>query len=557
MQSDLFKPGNSPRDFKITDDTYYFDENYGLTIEIKDQLDAISPEALKGKKETISHLERLCAKYPAVPYFKNLLGVAFTASGRKMKAEEILNWTIKTHPEFIFARLNLATIYLANGRVKKIPNLLGKSLNLGDFYPDRDEFHKNEVLSYLQLAISYFLFINDIHSAEERMEMMEEIDPEAPFTNESRKEIMTYNMNSHTARVAADQAKKISVTDRGYRTETQTNQEPQFTHPEIEHLYRFGFDIPENVIRELLEFPTESLVQDLERVIEDAINRYEYFKDEVDQDGWDDSEYTFSLHAIFLLAEIGCESSLDTIFDLLRQGDEFLNFWFGYDLEIFLRFPIAKLTLNNSEALKEFAKEPNNCAATRKIPVSALDIIATIDPERRDEVSDIFKDLLRFHLDRLDDEAVIDSEFLSYLVWSCIDIGEEKLLPLIKSLFEQDLILETMVGTYSDVVKSIKESTPYYESFHYSIMEHYDHLMNNFMLDRGMHTEGDDIFEDKLFESLFFNSKKDSFPDFEDDSLYGFEGRQPVLPEKNPYRDVGRNDPCPCGSGRKYKRCCL
>jgi uncharacterized protein YecA (UPF0149 family) len=20
---------------------------------------------------------------------------------------------------------------------------------------------------------------------------------------------------------------------------------------------------------------------------------------------------------------------------------------------------------------------------------------------------------------------------------------------------------------------------------------------------------------------------------------------------------VGRNDPCPCGSGRKYKKCCL
>lgn len=25
----------------------------------------------------------------------------------------------------------------------------------------------------------------------------------------------------------------------------------------------------------------------------------------------------------------------------------------------------------------------------------------------------------------------------------------------------------------------------------------------------------------------------------------------------NPYRDVGRNDPCPCGSGKKYKKCCL
>jgi hypothetical protein len=28
-------------------------------------------------------------------------------------------------------------------------------------------------------------------------------------------------------------------------------------------------------------------------------------------------------------------------------------------------------------------------------------------------------------------------------------------------------------------------------------------------------------------------------------------------PLKNPFRDVGRNDPCPCGSGKKFKKCCL
>ncbi|WP_343716840.1 DUF1186 domain-containing protein [Inquilinus sp.] len=28
-------------------------------------------------------------------------------------------------------------------------------------------------------------------------------------------------------------------------------------------------------------------------------------------------------------------------------------------------------------------------------------------------------------------------------------------------------------------------------------------------------------------------------------------------PAINPARDVGRNDPCPCGSGKKYKKCCL
>jgi len=28
-------------------------------------------------------------------------------------------------------------------------------------------------------------------------------------------------------------------------------------------------------------------------------------------------------------------------------------------------------------------------------------------------------------------------------------------------------------------------------------------------------------------------------------------------PVHNPYRGVGRNDPCPCGSGKKFKKCCL
>ena len=28
-------------------------------------------------------------------------------------------------------------------------------------------------------------------------------------------------------------------------------------------------------------------------------------------------------------------------------------------------------------------------------------------------------------------------------------------------------------------------------------------------------------------------------------------------PAHNPHRDVGRNDPCPCGGGKKFKKCCL
>ena len=40
------------------------------------------------------------------------------------------------------------------------------------------------------------------------------------------------------------------------------------------------------------------------------------------------------------------------------------------------------------------------------------------------------------------------------------------------------------------------------------------------------------------------------------DSLFS-EDDGPLEPVRNPLRHVGRNDPCPCGSGKKAKKCCL
>lgn len=33
--------------------------------------------------------------------------------------------------------------------------------------------------------------------------------------------------------------------------------------------------------------------------------------------------------------------------------------------------------------------------------------------------------------------------------------------------------------------------------------------------------------------------------------------RIPLTPRQRETGKIGRNDPCPCGSGRKFKRCCL
>jgi uncharacterized protein len=43
------------------------------------------------------------------------------------------------------------------------------------------------------------------------------------------------------------------------------------------------------------------------------------------------------------------------------------------------------------------------------------------------------------------------------------------------------------------------------------------------------------------------------------DALAAFdeEDEVPAEPVENRFKNVGRNDPCPCGSGKKYKKCCL
>jgi hypothetical protein len=47
-------------------------------------------------------------------------------------------------------------------------------------------------------------------------------------------------------------------------------------------------------------------------------------------------------------------------------------------------------------------------------------------------------------------------------------------------------------------------------------------------------------------------------PDFDDsDELTDIDGApEDGVPVLNPFRHVGRNDPCPCGSGKKFKKCC-
>jgi len=55
---------------------------------------------------------------------------------------------------------------------------------------------------------------------------------------------------------------------------------------------------------------------------------------------------------------------------------------------------------------------------------------------------------------------------------------------------------------------------------------------------------------EKELNELAYNYRKNK-------EINGFENTGKVVPFKRSAPKVGRNEPCPCGSGKKYKKCCL
>ena len=102
-----------------------------------------------------------------------------------------------------------------------------------------------------------------------------------------------------------------------------------------------------------------------------------------------------------------------------------------------------------------------------------------------------------------------------------------------------------------------------------SLHEHY--AEERLRVSYSINWDGDDDFDDEDFDDDYFENghesgiplsalpqiretMKNSFglPRLDDDSDADL--TQPI---HNEGRKVGRNDPCPCGSGKKYKKCCL
>ena len=514
-------------------------------------------DANNSKRGIIEKLKKIIADKPDDPVYKNYLYVAYKIQGRNQEARDILQKTIDQHPDYLFGKLNLAGEYLYDEEYEKIPQVLGEFMELKALYPERDEFHVTEVMSFFRIATHYFIEIKEWDQVERRLEIMRKIDPEDSMIETIDKRLAAKIMATNIEKMQADFRNKISVDTYPKVEYSATKVAPKLQHELLRNFYSHGTEeFPTELIDQIMTLPRATLIQDLELIIEDASCRYDWFYDNYEE--FDFSAQEFPVHALYFLSALNAKESLPTILNLLRQGEEAVEYWFSDSLEDIFMEPLYILGESQLDLLKDFVLELHLFSMARLLASKIVAQIVFHQPERRVEVVTWFREVLQYHLDHPDEDGIIDTQFIGWTIYEVVEASLVELSPLIKKLWDKGWIPETYMGPLDEIIKLLKDPIEEYDKM--PIPENIHGFYSDKYLEKKIQWE---YTEEELEASRrFLGSMDDDDPIMESlaKALAGnlpedINSRKPKTIIAKP--KIGRNEPCPCGSGKKYKKCCL
>jgi tetratricopeptide (TPR) repeat protein len=550
--------------FYVTDEPSFMEKEHAMTEELASVLAGLHQDVIKQKNGTVDRLLKLIGKHPRNPQLKNLLTSFYISSGEQEKAFAFNRKTIEAHPKYFFGLLNLAYEYSANQEFEKIPELFGHNFDLAELYPERDTFHVSEAMGMAKYAVIYYAHLKEFEAAGEYIDQMKDID-EDDFEVDNAEEILFMAVLEYTGSIQDDDEDDddddefefddysddfIEVEIAPQKPTTKKNA-PVFNHPEIELLYQFDLDYPIEELEQILSLPKVTLIEDLVKVINDGVERYSYFEKKFDQNEITLNETFFVFHAVNLLGELEASDELSEVLDVLRQSEDFLNLYIGIDFTRYVWHPIYKMNKNQFEDFEEFMKEPGVSSDSKSVVSSVILNIAKQSDILREEAIHSYSDILSYYSNADLDDNVIDSMLIAFLIDDIVAIGGKELLPIIERLFDLGYVSEFICGDFEDVEMQLEDSINQSSSTPIlPLKEFYQKIIIDLEEEA---IEFDEEFGDEDFDYDYedFDSEIHDNSDFKNSSILNND--QPFIAEKK----VGRNDPCPCGSGKKYKKCCL
>ena len=241
-----------------------------------------------------------------------------------------------------------------------------------------------------------------------------------------------------------------------------------------------------------------------------------------------DSEYQLHFYALFLLGEFRDKKAFQTIAELVSLSPEVVDYLIGDAVISGLADVLYNTYDGDMNRLKQMIADKK---VDEYVRVDALKVMGQLYLDGEIQESD----WKRFLSQKIHEAQGYDHIYngIADLICRCHFVD---MLPEIRYMFDHDLMDEGYLGKYDSCVDLMFEYREEEEPFCAKSMDAAEHLKSWAMFTDG-NTKNSDISEKDL-EKMFRDMERTV---------------NPLTPKKK----IGRNDLCPCGSGKKYKFCCM
>lgn len=285
------------------------------------------------------------------------------------------------------------------------------------------------------------------------------------------------------------------------------------SNPLIEALLQLETPPDDTLIDQILQLPREDVIKELEQVLKFLILDFN------DESG----SSLIALHCIFFLNELKSEHSLPLLLDLAGQSSDFLECYFGDHLTETMWQDVVVMGKNNLKAIFDFLKTSQTASDGTSFITEGILQISLHDPAYKPDIINGLKEVYEHIYRHRPDYTIEDFDWLKLLV---MDLQAAEVVDVLKPYFDN----YRMEGysEWEEFVNEVNSDIAVKQPF-LSLRERYQHYATTGFIRLD---DFDRLLIDQIMEEL--------------------EPVQQAVSNK-----IGRNEPCPCGSGKKYKRCCI
>ncbi len=301
-----------------------------------------------------------------------------------------------------------------------------------------------------------------------------------------------------------------------------------------DELRYFNRKFPENAVREAMDKP-ELVTAEFLKVIQEVIESPEQLLDE--------KGYMLPTYALFLLSYFREERAYPLVMKMFSVSGDIIMEGMGEFVTEDLQRVIASVFDGDLDPIKRLIEDPSVEVYVRSACLGSLTILVAENLLDRTEAIAYFQSLFTDKLEK--DPCYIWAS----LVCSCIDLGAYELFNEVKKAFDQKLVDKMAVSLkdFENARDRGDDITWFKKTNHSRRIGDVVDEMSGWACFQEQPNRYDMNVSSSFIKDMLNKAAERHF----NEKYY-----EPVETVVNDSK-VGRNEQCPCGSGKKYKRCCL